>query len=118
MQVLALRSISRMRFPLDSRGFSWCWIGQVLGHRDSIAAPDLVGSDGETTADELIETLSKQGQLRVLAGAQLTALHNLPAQVEVGGRQPSVTGVRESSHGVSRSVERENVGLALSVRRE
>jgi len=59
-----------------------------------------VRSDGGTTADELIDALSNQGSLQVLARAQLTALHNQSASLHIGGRKPRVVNVRESSAGI------------------
>jgi type II secretory pathway component GspD/PulD (secretin) len=67
------------------------------------------------TADEWIDELSKLGRLRVVARAQLMTLHDQPAYLQVGRREPHVMGVHQSSQGVTRSVERENVGLTLGL---
>jgi type II secretory pathway component GspD/PulD (secretin) len=74
-----------------------------------------IGGDGQTTADELTEALSKQGRMQVLVRAQLMALHNQSAYLQIGRRKPRVTAVRGSSQGTARSVEMENVGLTLGL---
>jgi len=84
---------------------------------ESVKAPPRIPirGDGGTMADELIDALSNQGHLQVLARAQLTALHNQSASLHIGDRKPRVVNVRESSAGLTRSVELENVGLVLGV---
>jgi type II secretory pathway component GspD/PulD (secretin) len=87
----------------------------VCVESDKRPARIAIGGDGGNSADELLDVLSKQGQLQVLARAQLMALDNQAAFVQIGRRKPHVTSVQESNRGVSRTVERENVGLTLGL---
>jgi general secretion pathway protein D len=111
-----VKRIHQMIVQLDRKP-SAVFVEAVIVSVESAERPARVAvrADGGTTADELIEALSKQGRLQVLARAQLMALDNQAACLQIGRRRPNITGVRRSSDGVSRSVERENVGLSLGL---
>ncbi|MCH5377537.1 MAG: hypothetical protein JJ992_26570 [Planctomycetes bacterium] len=77
-----------------------------------------VQADEKGTADAVVEALSKQGEVRVLARVQLTALDNQPAHIQLGQSKPRVTGVTSTGRGMggmARQVSFENYGLTLKL---
>ena len=62
-----------------------------------------------------IRELRQRGEIRVLARPALMVVDNQAAFIQVGRRQPRLTGVRESPQGRSNQMELENVGLILGV---
>ncbi len=112
----AVKQIHEMLKELDRKPASvFVEVAIVTIQSDKEPARIAVRGDGGNSADEIIDALSAQGDLQVLARAQLMALNNQAAFVQIGSRKPRITGVRESSAGRARSVELENVGLTLGL---
>jgi type II secretory pathway component GspD/PulD (secretin) len=74
-----------------------------------------IRGDGTTTAEEMLEALGQQGEMQVLARAQLSAINIQPAYIQVGRQEPRVTGVMQSARGQARQVQMEDVGFTFGL---
>ncbi len=86
--------------------------------REATAEKAQVGSASHTWKEGIsaaLEELGQRGHVRVLARPTVLAVDNQAAFVQVGRREPRLTGMRESSQGRLNSMELENVGLILGV---
>lgn len=85
---------------------------KLTSDKDAGASATAIGKDG---IDAQIQSLKKSGELQVLCRPSIMTLENQPAYLQVGSREPVVTGTAMSSRGAVHSVTKENVGTILGV---
>jgi type II secretory pathway component GspD/PulD (secretin) len=76
---------------------------------------DLLSRTWKDGVDAALQELRRRGEIRVLARPTLMVVDNQAAFVQVGRREPRLTGVRESPQGRTNQMELENVGMILGV---
>lgn len=79
------------------------------------AGSGFVFSASSESVSVLVQALEKKGRVQVLSRPQISTTHNQPAYIQVGEQVPFVSSVNTNYNSTTNPIEKEDVGLILSV---